>query len=75
MLPGYGIGGYGHLVTALDAHTDPTGAEVEGFVARDGGRWRVSWTSVYVDLGRVHKAFAAGMAKEVKLMAYPPTDS
>jgi len=69
---GYGIGGYGHLVTALDAHTDPNGADVPGFVARDGKQWLVNWTPVYKDLARVHKAFAKGMATELKKMAFPP---
>lgn len=71
---GYGIGGYGHLVTAIDAHTDRLGTEVPGFLARDGKQWRVNWTPVFEDLERVHRAFAGGMASEIKRMAFPPTE-
>lgn len=69
---GYGIGGYGHLVTALDAHTDRNGADVPGFVKYDGKHWEVNWTPLYQDLTRVHSSFAKGMAAELKNMAFPP---
>jgi hypothetical protein len=69
---GYGVGGFGHTVTSLDAHTDPNGAEVPGFIKVDGNEWRVNWTPVFEDLGRVHTAFSQGWAKELSNLRTPP---
>jgi hypothetical protein len=69
---GYGVGGFGHAVTSLDAHTDKSGTPVPGFVKVEGKQWTVQWTPVFQDLGRVHTAFAKGWAAELAKMAHPP---
>jgi hypothetical protein len=71
---GYGIGGFGHAVTALDALTERIGVDVPGFVEPTDGGYRVHWTPLFQDLARVHAAFANGYAAELKRMAYPPTE-
>ena len=72
---GYGIGGYGHMVTSMDALTDRDGARVPGFVEIvDELSWRVDWTPLFQDLGLVHTSFADGWARELARMAWPSTE-
>lgn len=73
---GYGIGGYGHMVVALDALTDRNGAEVPGFIDRiDEDSFRVDWNPVYADFERIHSSFAQGFANTLRDQAFPPADA
>jgi hypothetical protein len=70
---GYGIGGFGHWVTSIDAKTEPAGADVPGFVKRpDDKSFIVNWQPVVDDLRRVHTAFSQGVARALKNMVHPP---
>ncbi len=71
---GYGIGGFGHMVTSLDATTERSGVDVPGFLkVISDHHYRVHWTPMFQDIGRVHTAFAKGFARELHQMAFPTT--
>jgi len=72
---GYGIGGFGHMVTQIDGLTEREGATVPGFIEPlDGGRMKVQWTALFSDLERVHTSLAQGLAAELRNMAYPRSE-
>jgi len=69
---GYGIGGFGHWVIALDAHTERSGTPVPEFIEHlDDKQFKVHWTPVYEDLSRVNASFASGWAKTLRELATP----
>lgn len=69
---GYGIGGYGHTVTALELRVD--NADQPDFVENLEDAFRVRWEPVYVDGIAINQFLYNSFAKQLAVHRNPPVE-